>query len=131
MSQSKSPPRKAKRVYPLVKVGMRVNWYIDGSRNSPPLPGVVMNVGEKALDIAVLHPDYDRLDHKHGVRHVDEKDVTTMARDESGGWEHAEDLLWFFGEFPEYGTWPDEEEEKVKKPKEPKGPDNPQDPPKP
>ena len=128
------PPPASIWRFGFVHVGMPVWWRPNGDRNENPIPATVMEVGERTLALKLIDPTYDKLISRQSVRHVDEPGVSSVSRDESGGWEHTPSTVRLYSKMPELAIFPEQAEwmklrDRLETKEQPKSPPPPPPPP--
>lgn len=79
---------------PAADVGQIVWWWAYGEvENHIPLPAVVVSVGSRTLQLAILKPLVRSVDPRDGVRHISDPDARRDEFVEQGAWSHTPDTL--------------------------------------
>lgn len=74
---------------PKVQIGDLVFWYPGGDSGLEPTPGIVTNVGERALAISLLAKDNYSVLPKDAVRHLSDPALLAVETREHGSWDYA------------------------------------------
>lgn len=85
-AQSGQPDPGNQYKMPVVFPGQVVWWYSDADIKSTPVPGIVSQVGGRAIHIALIKPFNLGVTPKEGVHHIDDP-VHKKARRASGAWD--------------------------------------------